>query len=228
MSASVPGGPHQSHIDLCEERLQFSANQLVLKRGQAVSLEPLVAGIEQREAHLVWLLWGVLQHPVPGDLLTVPLDPHTVCLDPCRHVVVLATPAPEHVGKPIQLPKLVRSESSGSSENCFVWQLVVKLVHSHRHMSRISGATVDVPIVLWNEVDVVEYDAVPVVIVHRLREADVEEHGSVEGVEISLVDEIDLVVEILLPEHRVEVPEEDGELGEAVPERHDQGNLYIA
>ena len=44
-----------------------------------------------------------------------------------------------------------------------------------------------------------EYDAVPVVIVHRLREAGVEEHGSVEGVEISLVDEIDLVVEILLP-----------------------------
>ena len=58
---------------------------------------------------------------------------------------------------------------------------------------------VDVPVVLRNEVDVVEYDAVPVVIVHRLREADVEEHGSVEGVEISLVDEIDLVVEILLP-----------------------------
>ena len=28
-----------------------------------------------------------------------------------------------------------------------------------------------------------------------------------------------------LPEHRVEVPEEDGELGETVPERHDQGNL---
>ena len=58
---------------------------------------------------------------------------------------------------------------------------------------------VDVPIVLRNEVDVVEYDAVPVMIVHRLCEADVEEHGSVEGVEISLVDEIDLVVEILLP-----------------------------
>ena len=93
MPASVPGGPHQSHIDLCEERLQFSANQLVLKRGQAVSLEPgeqgmctyhdekikslivkdtlnnrpLVAGLEQRVAHLVWLLRGVLQHPVPGN-----------------------------------------------------------------------------------------------------------------------------------------------------------------
>ena len=81
-------------------------------------------------------------------------------------------------------------------------------------MSRVRGATkdfqfkfseiqlwepVDVPVVLRNEVDVVEYDAVPVVIVHRLREADVEEHGSVKGVEISLVDEIDPVVEILLP-----------------------------
>ena len=86
MSASVPGGPHQSHINLCEERLQFSANQLVLKRVQAVSLEPvnrecvpslivkdtpnnrpLVACLEQRKTHLVWLLWGVLQHPVPGN-----------------------------------------------------------------------------------------------------------------------------------------------------------------
>ena len=96
MPASIPGGPHQSHINLCEERFQFCANQLVLKRGQAVSLEPveqglycipimmkrvikclivkdtpinrpLVAGLEQREAHLVWLLWGVLQHPVPGN-----------------------------------------------------------------------------------------------------------------------------------------------------------------
>ena len=45
MPASVPGGPHQSHIDLCEEWLQFSANQLVLKRGQAVSLEPAEQGM---------------------------------------------------------------------------------------------------------------------------------------------------------------------------------------
>ena len=66
-------------------------------------------------------------------------------------------------------------------------------------MPGLDGTRVQIVVVLGKKVDVVEYDAVPVVIVHRLREADVEEHGSVEGVEISLVDEIDLVVEILLP-----------------------------
>ena len=41
---------------------------------------------------------------------------------------------------------------------------------------------VNVPVVLWYEVNIVEDDTSPVVLLHCLNEADVEEHGSIEGI----------------------------------------------
>ena len=86
---------------------------------------------------------------------------------------------------------------------------------------------VDISVVLWYEVDIVEDDTGPVVILHGLHEADVEEHGPVEGVWAGLVEQVDAVVELLSPEHWVKVPEEDGELGEAVSEGDDQSHVVI-
>ena len=58
---------------------------------------------------------------------------------------------------------------------------------------------VDISVVLWYEVDIVEDYTSPVVVLHRLHEANVEEHRPVEWVWIGLVDQVDLVVELLSP-----------------------------
>ena len=58
---------------------------------------------------------------------------------------------------------------------------------------------VDISVVLWYEVDIVEDDTGPVVVLHGLHEAGVEEHRPVERVWVSLVDQVDAVVELLSP-----------------------------
>ena len=58
---------------------------------------------------------------------------------------------------------------------------------------------VDISVVLWYEVDIVEDDTGPVVVLHRLDEANVEEHRPVEWVWIGLVDKVDSVVDLLSP-----------------------------
>ena len=60
-------------------------------------------------------------------------------------------------------------------------------------------AVVDVSVVLWQQVDVVEDGARPVAVGHRLLEADVEEHRPVEQVAVRLVDHIDPVMQLLPP-----------------------------
>ena len=58
---------------------------------------------------------------------------------------------------------------------------------------------VDISVVLWYEIDIVEDYTGPVVILHCLDEANVEEHRPVEWVWIGLVDQVDSVVELLSP-----------------------------
>ena len=60
-------------------------------------------------------------------------------------------------------------------------------------------AVVDVSVILWQQVNVVEDGARPVAIGHRLLEADVEEHRPVEQVAVRLVDHIDPVMQLLPP-----------------------------
>ena len=60
-------------------------------------------------------------------------------------------------------------------------------------------AVVDVSVVLWQQVDIVEDGARPVAVGHRLLEADVEEHRPVEQVAVRLVDHIDPVMQLLPP-----------------------------
>ena len=53
---------------------------------------------------------------------------------------------------------------------------------------------VNVSVVLWYEVNIVEDDTSPVVLLHCLDEADVEEHGFIEGIWVRLIDQEDSVV----------------------------------
>ena len=60
-------------------------------------------------------------------------------------------------------------------------------------------AVVDVSVVLWQQVDIVEDGTGPVAVGHRLLEADVEEHRPVEQVAVRLVDHIYPVMQLLPP-----------------------------
>ena len=68
-----------------------------------------------------------------------------------------------------------------------------------RHMPWLFRAAVDVSVVLWQQVDVVEDGARPVTVGHSLLEADVEEHRPVEQVAVRLVHHIDPIMQLLPP-----------------------------
>lgn len=84
-------------------------------------------------------------------------------------------------------------------------------------------AFVDVSVVFREEIDVVEDEAGVVAVFERFEEADVEEHGSVEGEPSGLFDYEDGVVELLFSEEGVHVFEEEEELLGAVSVGDDYG-----
>ena len=94
-------------------------------------------------------------------------------------------------------------------------------------MARQVWAVVDVAVVLGQQVHVVEDEAVPGEVCQRLGVADVHEHGAVELVLVRLVDDVNSVVELLLPEEGVEVSEEDEELFLPVSVGHNDGNIEV-
>ena len=59
--------------------------------------------------------------------------------------------------------------------------------------------TVDVSVVLWKQVNVVEDGTRPVAVRHRLLKADIEEHCPVEQVAVRLVHHIDPIMQLLSP-----------------------------
>ena len=98
----------------------------------------------------------VLDHRVPRYLGSVSDDLQFPVLDPLGHVVILSSPAPEHVGESVQSPELIGPDSGDSSEYLFVRQLVLELVHGHRHVAGLVRAGVEITVVLGQEVDIVE------------------------------------------------------------------------
>ena len=68
-----------------------------------------------------------------------------------------------------------------------------------KHSQNVVQVPVNVPVVLWYEVNIVEDETSPVVLLHCLDEADVEEHGFIEGIWVCLVDQEYSVVQILSP-----------------------------
>ena len=91
---------------------------------------------------------------------TGPRHCEVVHSQPPSHVVVLATPAPELVGEPVDEAEMSYADGSDSSEVVLVWQCVVKLVHGHRHVAGLAGTPgtgVEVTVVLRYEVNIVEH-----------------------------------------------------------------------
>ena len=67
----------------------------------------------------------------PGNLRRVPRHVETVDPQPVGHVVVLAAPAPELVGEPVDKFEMFDADGRDSSEVGFVRELVVELVHGN-------------------------------------------------------------------------------------------------
>ena len=70
----------------------------------------------------------------------------------------------------------------------------VHLKDDFKHSQNVVQLHVNVPVVIWYEVNIVEDDTRPVILLHCLDEAYVEEHGSIEGIWVRLVDQEDSVV----------------------------------
>ena len=147
--------------------------------------------------------------------------------NPLGHVVILSSPAPEQVGESVQFLELIRPDGSDSSEDLLVRQLVLELVHSYGHMAGVVRAVVEIPVVLGQQINIVEDETVPRKIFHCLRVTHVEEHGSVELIFVNLVDDVNSVVELLFPEEGMEVSEEDHQLFRSVSVWDDDGNIEI-
>ena len=67
------------------------------------------------------------------------------------------------------------------------------------YMPWLLRAAVDVSVVLWQQIDIVEDGARPVPVGHCLLEADVEQHRPVEQVAVRLVHHIDPIMQLLPP-----------------------------
>jgi hypothetical protein len=92
-------------------------------------------------------------------------------------------------------------------------------------MSGLSrGTRVQIPVVLRQQVDIVENETIEVATLEGLLEADVHQHSPVEGSVAVLLDDEDGVVQLLPPEERMHVLEEEQQVLAPTPERHNQGD----
>ena len=162
-------------------------------------------------------------HHVAGYLAAVSLNLQIEHLYPRCHVVILPSPAPEFVGEPIQHPELFGVDGDDPTKEVTVGKLVVPLTDSHGHVTRVAGGTgVEVPVVLGQQVHVVEYEAIPGKVLQRLHKSDIDEFAPVKPLAVSLSDDVDPVVQVLPLEEGVDVVEEDQELARPVPEGNDE------
>jgi len=196
---------------------------LVLEAVQAVRLVPSPSGFQNFHPILVDLFLFVLDHRIPGNFRLVSGYFELMVEDTSVHVVVLPAPAPELVRVPVQPPEVVDGEGGDTAEKVLVGQLVIELVHGHGHVTRLGRARVQVPVVLWKQVDVVKDTALPGLVLGGLHEADVEEHGPIEGGRVGLIDDVDPVLHLLALQERVNVAKKRVELIGTVPVGHYDG-----
>ena len=132
----------------------------------------------------IWLVrvFSVMfDHGVSRNVRLVPRDLQLVAGQPLGHVIILPAPAPVLVGESVHQFELLHTEGGDSTEEISVWQLVLKLVHRYRHVAGLLWAAVEITIVLRQQVDIVEHQAVPGRELHCLPVANIEEHRSVEN-----------------------------------------------
>ena len=109
-------------------------------------------------------------------------------LHPPLHVIILTAPAPELVGVAVDPQKMILQQGGHPPKVGRVGQLVRELIQGHRHVPRLLGAGVHVPVIIRQHVHVMEDGACPVEVRHRLDKANIHERPPVERQVIRLVE----------------------------------------
>ena len=87
--------------------------------------------------------------------------------------------------------------------------------------------TVQVTVILGEEVNIVEDTTVPAVVLHGLCESNIHQHCPVKQMFISLVDDVDPVVDILSSEKGMDMSQESSKLTAPVSVRDDNGHIMM-
>ena len=102
---------------------------------------------------------------------------------------------------------------------------ILEDIHGDAHVPRLPRRTrVQVAVVLGQEIDVVENEAVVTPDLERLLETHVHEHGAVERPVAVLLHDVDGVVELLPLQKRVHVLQEQQQVFPATPKGDDEGD----
>ena len=94
-------------------------------------------------------------------------------------------------------------------------------------MTRLDGTCVEIPVILREEVHIVEDVAHVVVLLDGLGGPHVHEHGSVEGLVAGLLYDVDPVLDLLSLKETVDVEKKSSEVRLSVSVRHDDGNFML-
>ena len=167
----------------------------------------------------------MLHHCVPSYLWLIASHLQSVVCNPLRHVVILPSPAPKLIGKPVEFSKLLDANSSNSPEDGLVGKLVLELVNRHGHVPGLGRAGVEITVILREKIYIMEDATVPAVILHCLCESNIHQHRPVEEVLIRLVDDVDPVVQVLHPQEGVDMAQEDSKLTGTVSVWNNNGNI---
>lgn len=117
-------------------------------------------------------------------------------------VVILSSPAPEGIGKAVDLAKLLHRQAAHPTEELLIRKNVHVLVQLCCKVTRHLSTAVIVPVVFRQMIHVMEDHAVPGVVLHGLFEAHVKEHRAIERLCASLFNDIKGKFQPLFLEHR--------------------------
>lgn len=162
---------------------------------------------------LVALISSVLHHLIMSHRRRGARDLHPSQADSGSNVVILATPTPVFIGEAIHLQVLVRSECRYPSKVLGIREAVSKLVHGNSNMPGSPGVThIQIVVVLWQEVHIMQEQAVPLFIAQGLPHPDIQQLCPIKCSISSLVDDIDAISKLLPLQKGVQVVEQEAQV----------------
>ena len=105
--------------------------------------------------------------------------------------------------------------------------LVFEDVNRNTHVPRLLRTRVDIAVILWQQVHVVEDEASEIFQSQRLFVADIHQHGPVESTHIGLLDNKNAVFYLLPLEQRMQVGQQHTQMHGPRSVRHNNGNCLF-
>lgn len=158
----------------------------------------------------------------------VPLGPGDIIpsiVNSVPEVIVLSSPAPEGVGKAIDLLKLLHGQAAHPAEELLIRKNVHVLVQLRCKVTWHLSTSVIVPVILRQMIHIVEDHTVPGVVFHGLFETHIKEHRTIERLCAGLFDDIKGKFQPLFLEHWNQVQEKNRKMFMAVPKGDENCHL---